>query len=245
MKKIAIILGIIVLIALISLGVYIEFFNKEPVIDTPEPPPVDTTTPAEKIVIETATTKTETQKRNIDVNMPKFTNLSNFSFQENINARIAESIEPYIDEIVVVSDETSPSNSKYKYEVSYERYNNTDYISLVIIQKYSTGGMRSNEWKDTYTIDFANNKEVSLANVCSSENYKQIIVAEVNKQAKERELNLIAGNGLSNIPDSQRFYIKDEKLYIYFEPASIAPYLDGEMHFEMPFKYANGKFILE
>ena len=35
-----------------------------------------------------------------------------------------------------------------------------------------------------------------------------------------------------------------EKLYIYFEPASIAPYLDGEMHFEMPFKFENEKITV-
>ena len=155
---------------------------------------------------------------------------------------MVNSTSPYIKEIEVVADETI--TKQYKYTVSYERYNNDNYISLVILQNYSTGegGMRSNEWKDTYTVDVVKNKLLSLADVCAMNNYKQIIVDEVNKQARSQ--NLMAGNGLTHIPETQRFYIKDKKLYIYFEPASIAPYLDGELIFEMPFEYVDGKFNL-
>ena len=84
-----------------------------------------------------------------------------------------------------------------------------------------------------------------MEDICSSDNYKEIIVKEINKQAVDKKLNLVAGNGLSNIPDTQRYFIKEGRLFIYFEPASIAPYLDGEMIFEMPFKFVNGKFIVE
>ena len=164
---------------------------------------------------------------------------------EIINKEIADSINPYVNEIAVVADESLPSTVKYKYEVSFERFNNENYISLVVLQNYATGGMRSNTWKDTYTIDVLNNRKITLADICDFEDYKEVIVEEVNRQADENNISLIAGNGLSDIPDTQRFYIKDEKLYIYFEPASIAPYLDGEMHFKMPFDYEDGKFILD
>ena len=172
--------------------------------------------------------------------MPAFEELTNFSFQESINKEIAELINPYINEIKIVSDDSI--SKQYKYYVDFERYDNDIFVSLVIDQNYVTGGMRSNAWKDTFTIDIIENKKVMLADICSSEDYKKIIVDEVNKQAKQKEINLVAGNGLVDIPDTQRFYIKDKKLYIYFEPASIAPYLDGEMHFEMPFEYEDGKF---
>lgn len=247
MKKVLVILGILILIVAIGVGGYFLFFSKpEP---GPQPPVIvsgdDEKTPAEKIIVDTAVTKTEIQRRSVNVNMPFFTNLSNYSFQENINKKIADSITPYINEIAIMADESLPTTTRYKYDVDFERYNNNNYISLVVLQNYSTGGMRSNIWKDTYTVDIVNNEEVTLADICSSVDYKKIIVKEVNKQAEDKKLNLISGNGLSSIPDTQRFYIKDEKLYIYFEPASIAPYLDGEMHFEMPFKFENGQFIVE
>ena len=245
MKKTGIILLIIVLVLLIILCVVIALLPNEIVIEPPKPSGeiIDTRTASEKIVVSDAITNTETQKRLIDIIMPTFGNLSDLTFQEAINTKIEEGINPYIKEISIVADESI--SKQYKYTVSYERYNNEDYISLVILQSYMTGGMRSNVWKDTYTIDVVKNKELKLADVCSSNNYKEIIVEEVNEQAKEKNINLIAGNGLADIPDTQRFYIKDKKLYILFEPASIAPYLDGELIFEMPYEFVNGKFILE
>lgn len=245
MKQILIVLLIIILVVLIGFGVYFLVINKEPI----EPSgdiiiPIEDLTESEKVNVETILTQTETQRRQMYLEMPAFTDLSNYSFQETINKKIADSINPYINEISIVADESVPPTVKYKYTVSFERYNNDNYISLVVSQNYSTGGMRSNVWKDTYTIDVVENKELTLADVCSSNNYKEKIVAEVNKQAKSKNIEIVAGNGLADIPDTQRFYIKDKKLYIYFEPASIAPYLDGEMHFEMPFEYVDGKFII-
>lgn len=244
MKKVCIALLIMVILSGIGVGIYYGFFFKpeEPPIITE--PPVQELTPAEKIIVDTALTQTQATRRIVDVKMPTFSNLSDYSFQEVINKKIADSINPYINEIAIVADETS--KARYEYKVDFERYNNDNYVSIVVLQNYYTGpsGMRSNVWKDTYTVDVVNNKELRLVDVCAFSNYKDVIVYEVNRIAKEKNINLIAGNGLQDIPDTQRFYIKDKKLYIYFEPASIAPYLDGEMHFEMPFMFDNGKFIL-
>lgn len=247
MKRIAIVLLIIIVVILLGFGIY-SAINK------PEEPPIisgDTSgevvelMASEKVEITTVLTKTNTQRRDVNVQMPAFMDLTNYTFQETINKEIADSINPYINEVAIVADESMPTTSRYRYTVEYERYNNDNFISLVLSQNYSTGGLRSNAWKDTYTVDVVKNKKLALEDVCSSNNYKQIIVNEINKQAKDRNLNLVAGNGLSDIPDSQRYFIKEGKLFIYFEPASIAPYLDGEMIFEMPYKFANGKFIVE
>lgn len=247
MKRIAIVLLIIIVAILIGFGIYFAVSQTEepPIVSGDMSGEIVELTEAEKIEITTVLTKTNTQRRDVNVQMPAFMDLSNYSFQESINKEIADSINPYINEVAIVADESLPSTSRYKYTVEYERYNNDKFISLVLSQNYSTGGLRSNAWKDTYTIDVVKNKKLSLEDICSSDDYKKIIVAEINKQAKAKNLNLVAGNGLSDIPDSQRYYIKDERLFIYFEPASIAPYLDGEMIFEMPYKFENGKFIVE
>jgi len=248
MKRVAIVLLVVVLIVL---GVTIYFtVNNQPIIDIEgSGDPIIPPALSETIEVRDAITKADTQKRYVDVKMPAFENLTDYAFEETINQKIASSINPYINEIAIVADEGSPATAIYRYTVSYERYNNEDYVSLVVLQNYSTQyesgyGLRSNVWKDTYTIDARNNRELTLADICSSKEYKKIIIAEVNKQAKEKNIELIAGKGLESIPNTQRFYIKDKKLYIYFEPASIAPYLDGEMHFEMPFEFIDGKFMM-
>lgn len=245
MKRVILIILGVIFIVLLGVVCYFTFVKPTPIGpeksgDVIEIPPMK----SELIEVRTATTKTDTQRRVVNVEMPAFSNLSDYSFQENINKKIADSINPYINEIAIVADESVPATAIYRYTVSYERYNNDDYISLLVLQNYSTVGLRSNVWKDTYTVDVVNNRELKLADVCDSKDYKSKIVAEVNKQAEEKNIELIAGNGLADIPDTQRFYIKDKKLYIYFEPASIAPYLDGEMHFEMPYEFVDGKFVM-
>ena len=247
MKRIVIVLLIIIIATLIGFGIYFAVNQNEepPVISGDSSGEIIELSAAEKTEITTVLTKTNTQRRDVNVQMPAFMNLNNYSFQETINKEIADSINPYINEIAIVADESLPSTSRYKYTVEYERYNNDDYVSVILSQNYYTGGLRSNAWKDTYTVDVVRNKKLSLEDICSSDNYKEIIVKEINKQAVDKKLNLVAGNGLSNIPDTQRYFIKEGRLFIYFEPASIAPYLDGEMIFEMPFKFVNGKFIVE
>ncbi len=246
MKRVILIILGIILIVVLGVVCYFTFVKPTPIGPVKSGDIIDVNPmKSELIEIRTATTKTDTQRRMVNVAMPAFSNLSDYSFQENINKKIADSINPYINEIAIVADESVPATAIYRYTVNYERYNNDDYISLVVLQNYSTVGLRSNVWKDTYTIDVVKNKELKLADVCDSKDYKSKIVAEVNRQAKEKNIELVAGNGLADIPDTQRFYIKDKKLYIYFEPASIAPYLDGEMHFEMPYELVEGKFIMD
>lgn len=251
MKRVVIVILIIIFVALCGVGIYFGVFQgvqNPPVYESGENSGdviVENQAPSEKIEVTTSYTKTTTNRREVNVEMPTIKGLSDYTFQEIVNKKIAESINPYVMEIGIVADETIPAGTKYYYTVSYERYNNGDYISLVVLQNYSTGGMRSNVWKDTYTIDVVNNREILLADICSFKDYKKVIVDEINRQAAAKKIELVAGNGLADLPDTQRFYIKDEKLYIYFEPASIAPYLDGEMHFEMPFSFVDGRFVVE
>ncbi len=253
MKKVIVVLSLILVVAIIGIGVYWVSTHSQGPIEPPAPPVEDSgnKTPAEKVDIKTKTTESQTLVCTVHASIPQFSGLTgNFAFQENINAKINSSIRPYIEEISIVADESAPDEARYRYNVDYERFNNDNYISLLVAQEYVTSyeygqGLRSTAWKDTYNVDIVNCRELTLADVCSSRNYKKIIVAEVNKQAEQRNIKLNGGEGLTDIPDSQRFYIKDQKLYIYFEPASIALYLDGEMHFEMPYTFLDGKFILE
>ena len=50
-------------------------------------------------------------------------------------------------------------------------------------------------------------------------------------------------DSLNELNEKQKFYIKEDKLIIYFDPSEIAPTSYGELQFEMPFTLGeNGKF---
>ena len=256
MKKI---IAVLIVIILIVLAVTLIIMNrKEEVVVPPETTPVVELSPSEKIVINEMPTENHTSNIAINVKRPVITNLVNYEQQEIINSKIADSINPYIDEIAAVSEGSSYSksydnlvdNKLYHYDVDFERYNNDIFLSIVVEQNIrislpenETGGLRSNKWKDTYVIDCKTGKEAFLKDVCGFANYKSYIVAEINKQAKAKNIPLVGNSEILDISDNQKFFIKDGKLYIYFRPAAIAPYLAGELIFEMPFTYENEKFV--
>ncbi len=205
-------------------------------------------TPAEQIVVDTYRITNPSQNRDVRTEIPRILNLDDNRFQEYMNQKMLQTVTDYQNEIEVMIDEDTPSTTLYKYVVSYEKYANDKYLSLVVSNDYQTGGMRSNSWKDTYNIDVTRgaNKEVFLKDLFPTEiDYKKEILKEVNEQATSKNYELVGGNGLESLPDGQKFYIKDGKLVIYFDPAAIAPYVYGELHFEMPFVYREGKFYME
>lgn len=244
-----IIIAIVVVAVLIVAGVFIvKFLGGEQVgpIDQENPPVIDEKTASEKIIVDATISNTTDSKREIYISMPTFSNLSDYSFQQYINQLMNDTVKAYQNEINVVLDGDTSLTTKYRYNVGFNRYNNDDYISLVINQNYQTGGMRSNSWKDTYNVDVVRNTEIYLEDLFdATTDYKKEIVSEINKQAEEKNYELVGGNGLSDIPETQKFYIKDGVLVIYFDPAAIAPYVYGELHFEMPFEYKDGKFYVK
>lgn len=248
--KVKFIIIAIVVVMVLAVGGYflVKFLKSEPAgPDGPDVPPVvENKTASEKIIVDATISNTSDSKREIHISMPTFSNLSDYAFQQYINQRMNDTVKGYQNEINVVLDEDTPLTTKYRYNVDFNRYNNDDYISLVISQNYQTGGMRSNAWKDTYNVDVTKNTEIYLKDIFDATvDYKQEIISEINKQAEDKNYELVGGNGLSDIPETQKFYIKDGALVIYFDPAAIAPYVYGELHFEMPFEYKDGKFYVK
>ncbi len=256
MKKV--IAVVVVVIILVVVGIMMFLGPKEQII-TPPPPP-STVWDSESIEIQPRERFNRATRVFVDTRWPVILNLKDYQKQEIINNKIFDSINPYIDEINVVSEGvTSIVNNdnlmdtkQYHYNVDYERFDNDRYLTLVITQEIKislgdsdVGGLRSNKWKDTYTVDCETSDQVYLKDICGFANYKSIILDEVNKQARANNYELVGGSELMQLSDTQRYYIKDKKLIIYFEPASIAPYLLGELEFEMPFTYddSSHKFV--
>lgn len=246
-KKI-LVFGIILVLIIVGVIIGINLTKKPDVIEPGDKPiiePETQFTAAEQIVVETYKIINPSKNKDIRAEIPKIVNLSNKAFQEYINQKMLKTVTDYKSEMDIMVDADTSLETLYKYVVTYEKYANDRYLSLVVNNNYQTGGMRSNIWKDTYNIDVTQdaNKEVFLKNLFSAEtDYKSAILKEINTQAETKNYELVGGNGLSNLPDTQKFYIKDKKLIIYFDAAAIAPYVLGELEFEMPFTYENGKF---
>ena len=244
-KFILIVCSVVVLIAVLVIALVL-LLNNEP--DIPDKPVIDDPSEmsaSEKIIVDVARATNVDSKRNVQVNIPKFTNLTDYAFQQFVNNKMSETANYYQNEISVVADEYTPITTVYTYMVDYDRYNNENYVSIVINHRYQTqvGGLRSNIWKDTYNVDVVNNREVVLKDLFAGNvDYMTEIVDEINRQADVLNYELVGGAGLQEIPDTQKFYIKDKELYIYFDPAAIAPYVYGELNFKMPYIWNDGKF---
>ncbi len=259
MKKVLIVIAIVILIVIIGILV-MSIIKPDDGGSKPEvePQPVATTPLSETIQVSSVPRDNDSTRCTVRTVRPYIENLPNYSKQDLINSKIANSINPYIEEInsvsegstTVLSNDNLIDTKLYSYYVTFDRYNNDKYLTLIVNQDIrislagnEVGGLRSNKWKDTYVIDCETSEEVTLGDLCKFANYKSEIVAEINRQATSRNIPLVGDSQLMDIPDSQRFFIKDNKLFIYFEPASIAPYLAGELIFEMPYTYSDGQFV--
>lgn len=192
---------------------------------------------AELTEIKDITIKEEARgvNRMVDATYPSIQSFSDKTQQDAINDTIAKTVIEYRDEINAIVDDETPATNLYTYKTSYERYNNGDYLSLVINNDYETGGIRTNHWKDMYNIDVSTEKLLSLKDIFESGfDFETKILNEINKQAKEMGYVLMNGEGLKSLNKNQKFYIKDGELIIYFDPASIASASYGELQFIMP-----------
>lgn len=191
-----------------------------------------------------------TDNKYISCCYPRITSLKDDDFENQINKEIGLSVNEYISEIEYIieieylENEAASTDKLYKYVATYDKYACDKYASLIINQTYETGGIRSNSWKDIYNIDLENEKIIYLSDLFEKNiDYEKAIIEEINKQASEKNINLMIGNGVTKLSAKQKFYIKDDSLVIYYDPSEIAPSNYGFLEFEMPFKLnSNGYF---
>lgn len=241
-KNIKIVLISVVLIAICSTGGFFLYKNisgrgELPVEsgDTGSDEPIrEEGMLAKDIVVQEVKVENYTDNRYIYCIYPKIINMNSKEFENFINKQIATNINEYRNEIeYIVDDETLPT-AMYKYVTSYSRYNSFKYLSLVIDQDYQTGGIRSNKWKDIYNINAETSRIFYLEELFEPGiKYEESIIAEIKKQAEAKNIELVGVN--NTLSKKQKFYIKDSKLVIYYDPSEVAATAFGELHFEMPF----------
>lgn len=239
-KSFKLIIIFLVLIILIAGGVYLLMQDSGPKLP-PDIGPTSTSIKsegkkAEEIAVQDTHFENITDNRYIKCIYPKLTSLSDKEFENYINTQIAANINEYINEIGYIVDDKTQPTEMYRYVTTYDRYNCKKYLSLVINQDYQTGGIRSNIWKDIYNVNAETERIFYLNELFEPGiNYETAIIAEIMKQAEAKNYEMMGGNGLTKLSTKQKFYIKDDKLVIYFDPSEAAATVFGELHFEMPF----------
>ena len=194
-------------------------------------------------IIKTITTKEQKDNITIDMEMPQISNLD-ASYCDFFNQKVKKDLDytKIYDELSIMDD----VKQDFNYKTRYESYRDGDFLSVVVTQISTYGSNREKQEKKCYVVDAKNSKTAYLEDVASEPyNYKFYIVSRINDIAFRDRIELIGGNGLATISDTQAFYIKDGKMHIYFTSGQIAPVANGELDLEMPFKFENGRFILD
>ena len=239
MKKIIGILALIVVVATVSIFGY-KMLGEDKPVDNPvsgDQTVIVGSKLAKDVRIEPVNVNNKADHININNRYPSIKSFKSKEFENHINKTIAANIADYRNEINEVVDDYTLDVKQYSYITDFERYNWGSYLTLVIKQDYQTGGIRSNSWKEIYNIDVSTERIIYLEDIFrATVDYEDAIIAEVTKQAKEKNIVLMGGDGLQKLPTKQKFYIRDGNLIMYFDPSEVAANKYGALEFEMPFE---------
>lgn len=243
MKKRSIIIGVIILIIICVTVMVVSSKLAERREEIPEI--VETNFLAASVSIRDKVTKIENSTKSVSVEIPQFQNLED-SYERYLNKKIESDLSDVNVYENAIEGYGSGEIGLFTYEVKYERYNWENYLSIVAEQYIHLGDGRPRIQKKCYVVDVSNNSSPALVDLFVNKNdYKAAILDEINRQAEEMQIELVGGNGLKDLSDTQAFYIKDGTLILYFESSEIAATAVGELAFTMPFEMVNGKFQLK
>lgn len=242
-KKIAII-SLCVTIAATSLVSCSLLKEKNPVIDPGTTQVTESGEKEREVLVEPVTIRNNADHITIENIYPTITSFKNKEFENYINKTIAGNISEYRNEINYIVDDLTQLDKNYSYHTNYEKYVWGDYLTLIINQDYQTGGIRSNKWKEIYNINIATERIIYLEELFrATADYEEAIIREITEQAAQKNYVLMGGDGLKKLPPKQKFYIRDGKLVIYYDPSEVAANKYGALEFEMPFTIDSDGFF--
>lgn len=173
----------------------------------------------------------------IDGEIPQIVGLSNEKSQNEINKEIVNYTNMWIKENKAASEEFQPS-PPYELVASYVVTNNIKTLSFYIDYYQYNGGAHGITNRKSYNIDIESGKRLRLQDLFQKDfDYKghinNIISTEIEKN---KDFYFTGKEGFNGIEDNQGFFIRDNKLVIYFDYYKIAPYVAGMPEFEIPLK---------
>lgn len=173
----------------------------------------------------------------IDGEIPQIIGLSNEKSQKEINSEIVNYTDMWIKENKDASEEFQPT-TPYELIASYVVTNNIKTLSFYIDYYQFNGGAHGITNRKGYNIDIESAKKLKLQDLFQKDfDYRgyinNIISTEIEKN---KDFYFTGKEGFNGIEDNQGFFIRDNKLVIYFDYYKIAPYVAGMPEFEIPLK---------
>lgn len=177
-------------------------------------------------------------------------NSGNSKVDDKVNGKIKDDILNFYEESLKEAqsflEDFELDESNFVADASYEVKKNTiNTISILIkYYKYSGGAHGYYEYVP-YNIDLRNGNNLTLKDIFKKDiDYKEIIDKEVEKQIKElgkKEKDLDKVYDFYGIKENQKFYLKDDKIVIYFDLYDIAPYAAGIPEFPITIDHIKDK----
>lgn len=173
----------------------------------------------------------------IDGEIPQIIGLSNKKSQDEINNEIVNYTNMWIKENKDASEEFQPQ-IPYELMASYIVTNNNKILSFYIDYYQFNGGAHGITNRKGYSIDIETSTKLKLEDLFKEGfDYRSYINNIISTEIdKNKDFYFIGKEGFNGIEDNQGFFIRDNKLVIYFDYYKIAPYVAGMPEFEIPLK---------
>lgn len=171
--------------------------------------------------------------------------IDNKEMQGAINKKIESDINEFYNKSFKEAgnyfDDFPETENPFVISSDFEVKKNTDKVFSILIKyyKYSGGAHGSYEYVP-YNIDLASGNVFILKDIFKEDSkYQELINQEIRRQIKELNLKnnlpedstqLYTFNG---IKDTQKFYLIDDKIVIFFDLYDIAPYVAGIPEFSI------------
>ena len=181
--------------------------------------------------------KSKNNYLDINVVVPQINGISNKKQEDIVNDKVIKWTENWINEVKQIADEyfkDKPSPlMPYQLYARYKVTNNSDIISFYIDYYQFSGGAHGITNRIAYNIEKSSGNEMQLKDIFKDNyNNKDIINKEISRQiSKDPDRYFTGKDGFNGIGDNQNFYIKNNKVVIYFGLYEIAPYAAGISEF--------------
>lgn len=186
------------------------------------------------------------RKLSLEVNYPVLSGFANAAVQDKINAFLKSEAESHAAAGKKDLEQAAQDNASYEasspgqtlppvsFEGSYYvTYNENNLLSLYVDYYEYTGGAHGGTVRVPYTFDLATGNVLSLKDAAKGNaNYVSIINAEIAKQIKARNMELLVP--FKTIEPDRPFYLNRNGLVIYFEQYEYTAYAYGMPEFVIP-----------
>ena len=122
-------------------------------------------------------------------------------------------------------------------DFSVEFFKNNLLVLQINGYEYHFGAAHGMPTKIYANINLENDKMYTLSDLFKkNSNYINVISDIIGSQIKNnKEYEYVFPDSYKGINENQKFYIKEDALYIYFDPYEIAPFMAGFPTFKIPF----------